>query len=242
MKLRTIVLSSLGHLFSDADLYFRSVLSYSAVFERRASNPSFHLFPGVVARRIQSGKKRQEAIHEPLEGAEGRLPLSHNHLRADSRRIVDPRLLTGLEHPPAFPNRAHRLPENVKHSGTDDPIEGLLFESQVGGVPHFKMDSCGVSGPESIGPGHPNQNAAQIDPDDSDMRRSLHYLNGEVARPRAKIKEKALMESGKDFLGDLTVITLDDESGGFFIKRSQRAGNPLYGESSLQSPLRYALG
>jgi hypothetical protein len=42
------------------------------------------------------------------------------------------------------------------------------------------------------------------------------------------------MKRGKDFLGNMTVISLDDESGGFFIKRSQRAGNPLNGEPPLQ--------
>jgi hypothetical protein len=66
------------------------------------------------------------------------------------------------------------------------------------------------------------------------MRRPLHHLDGEVTRACPKIKEKALMKRGKDFLGNMTVISLDDESGGFFIKRSQRAGNPLNGEPPLQ--------
>jgi hypothetical protein len=79
------------------------------------------------------------------------------------------------------------------------------------------MDSCGASGPEGIGSGHTNEDAAQIDPDDPDMRGPLHHLNREVARACPKIKEKALTERGKDFLGDLTVVILDDESGGFFI-------------------------
>jgi hypothetical protein len=71
------------------------------------------------------------------------------------------------------------------------------------------------------------------------MRGTLHHLNGEVAWACPKVKEKTLMERGKDFLGNLTVISLDDESGGFFIKRSQRSGNPLDAESPLQlSPNR----
>jgi hypothetical protein len=193
------------------------VLFYGVIFERSASNPFFHLFPGAGAWRIQPGKKRQEAFHEPLERAEGRLPFSHIHLGADSCRIVDPRFLTGLEHSPAFPKGPYRIPKNVKHARTHDPIEGLRFEPQVGRVPHFKMDSCGASGPEGIGSGHTNEDAAQIDPDDSDMRGPLHHLNREVARACPKIKEKALTERGKDFLGDLTVVILDDESGGFFI-------------------------
>jgi len=148
--------------------------------------------------------------------------------------------VTGLEHPPAFLYYAHRIPENVKHAGTDDPLEGLRFEPQVGRIPHFKMDSFCAPGPEGIGSGHANENAAQIDPYDSDMRGTLHHLNGEVAGTCPKVKEKTLMERGKDFLGNLTVISLDDESGSFFIKRSQRSGNPLDGESPGQIPLCYA--
>jgi hypothetical protein len=74
------------------------------------------------------------------------------------------------------------------------------------------MDSCGASGPEGIGSGHTDEDAAQIHPDDSDTRRPLHHLNGEVARACPEIKEKALTERGKDFLCDLTVVILDDES------------------------------
>jgi hypothetical protein len=207
-----MVLSSLDHLFSESDLHFCSLFFYGVVFERSASNPFFHLCSGVAVRRIQPGKKREEAFHEPLERAEGRLPFSRIHLGADSCRIVDPRFFTGLEYSPAFPKGPYRIPKNVEHARTEDPIEGLRFEPQAGRVPHFKMDSCGASGPEGIGSGHTDEDAAQIHPDDSDMRRPLHHLNREAARACPEIKEKALTERGKDFLCDLTVVILDDES------------------------------
>ena len=145
--------------------------------------------------------------------------------------------MTRLEDPPAFPEDPHRVPQNVKHSGADHPVKGLLPESQVGRIPNFKMHPAGAPGPESIGPGHPYQNTTQIDPNDSDLKRPLHHFNGEVARARAKIKEKALVESRKDFLGDLSVVTLDDKPRGLLIKRGQRAGDPLYGESPFQTRL-----
>jgi hypothetical protein len=176
---------------------------------------------------VQPCKKRQEPIHEPLERAEGCLPLSQIHLGADSRRIVDPRLLTALEHPPAFLKRSHRIPENMKHSGTDDPIEGFCLESQASRVPRLKMNPCGASGPVSIALGDADENTAQINPDDPDMRRSLHDFNGQITRACPKVKEKAVMKSGNDFLGHLTVIRPDDESGGLFIEGSQGARNPF---------------
>lgn len=130
----------------------------------------------------------------------------------------------------------------MKHPGAHHPVKGLAPEPKVGRVPDFKMDPCGASGPECIGPGHPYQQPAQINPNDSDIRRSLHQFNREIARTRPKIKERALMEGGKDFLGDLTVIALDDQPRGLLIERGQRTGNPLYGEPPFQTLLYDFLG
>jgi hypothetical protein len=150
--------------------------------------------------------------------------------------------LARLEHPPAFPEDVYRIAQSVKHSRTDHAVKGLAPEPEVGRVPHFKMEPCGASGPESVGSGHPYQRPAQIDSDDSQCRGSLRKFNREIARTRTEIEEKALMKSAKDFFGDLTVVTLDGEPRGLLIKRGQRTGNPLYGESPFQTLLYYSLG